>query len=135
VVSDLAGQIRAALAETERLAQSAAALHPDPNHWFTARDLWSMDHFDTADAKHMARWSPHVALEQVAALRESLDDVLAETHLVVEGDSWFTCAVATEEVDGGTCADDDAGDVCNCGRDVRVERRLRMLARAVGVSW
>jgi Family of unknown function (DUF6221) len=63
-----------------------------------------------------------------AAHEALLDDLLAQRHYVCE-DAWYTCAVATEERDGGTTARDDAGD-CDCGRDMEVERRVRLLALA-----
>lgn len=67
------------------------------------------------------------AEREVEAKRLLLDDITAERHLVVEGDCWFTCAAATEDRDGGECCNDNAGDDCDCGRDARVERRLRLL--------
>jgi hypothetical protein len=59
-----------------------------------------------------------------------IDDLLAERHEVVDGDCWYTCAAATEEADGGqTCDDGRRGGPCDCGRDTRVNRRLRILAQ------
>lgn len=59
-----------------------------------------------------------------------LDDLLAERHHVNDGDCWYTCPAATEQRDGGeTCDDNRRGGPCDCGRDARVERRLRILAQ------
>lgn len=64
-----------------------------------------------------------------ATHRTLLADLLAERHLVNEGDCWYTCAAATQERDGGeTCDDDRSGKPCDCGRDTRLESRLRLLA-------
>lgn len=58
-----------------------------------------------------------------------VDDLLAEKHEVVD-DCWYTCSAATVERDGGESCDDDRRDgPCDCGRDARVERRLRILAK------
>jgi hypothetical protein len=79
-------------------------------------------------------YSPQRVLRRIAAARQLLDDLLAEKHEVVEGDCWYTCAAATEEHDGGeTCDDDRRGTPCDCGRDARVQRRVRLLAE--GWEW
>jgi hypothetical protein len=76
---------------------------------------------------------PEAVLRRVAAARELLADLQAERHLVVEGDCWYTCPAATVERDGGDCCDDDRrGGPCACGRDARVERRVRLLAESWG---
>jgi hypothetical protein len=81
-----------------------------------------------AAARHIARHNPTRVLAEVEAKRQLLADALAEKHTVVE-DCWYTCPAATEERDGGeTCNDADSGKPCNCGRDARVEQRLRLLA-------
>lgn len=77
--------------------------------------------------------NPAAVLRRVKADRALLADLLAERHLVVDGDWWFTCAAATEERDGGeNCDDDRRGGSCDCGRDTRVERRVRLLAEGYG---
>jgi hypothetical protein len=82
---------------------------------------------------HIVRNSPAAVLRRIAADRSLLDDLLAERHAVNEGDCWYTCAAATEEVDGGeTCDDDRRGKPCDCGRDIRVARRVRLLAESWG---
>ena len=81
----------------------------------------------------MARNDPASVLRRVKADRAILADLLAERHLVVDGDCWFTCTAATEDRDGGACCDDDRrGGPCDCGRDARVERRVRLLAESWG---
>lgn len=84
-------------------------------------------------ARHIARHDPAAVLRRIKAERELLDDLLAERHEVVEGDCWYTCAAATEEHDGGeTCDDTRRGKPCDCGRDARVERRIRLIAEGWG---
>lgn len=83
---------------------------------------------DRTVANHIVEWDPARALLEIEAKRQLLADALAEKHVVVE-DCWYTCPAATEERDGGeTCNDAEGGKPCNCGRDARVERRLRLLA-------
>lgn len=82
-----------------------------------------------SDAKHIARWDPPRVLAHCSAQRVLIADLLAETHQVVE-DCWYTCAAATEEHDGeDTCDDTRRGGPCDCGRDFRLVRRLRILAQ------
>lgn len=80
-------------------------------------------------ADHITRQHPARTLHRVAALRALIDDITAEQHLVV-GDPWYTCLAATEEVEGDRTAREDESTECDCGRDERVERRLRLLAAA-----
>lgn len=64
-----------------------------------------------------------------ATHRTLLADLLSERHLVNESDCWYTCAAATLERDGGETGDDGrAGGPCDCGRDTRLENRLRVLS-------
>lgn len=71
---------------------------------------------------------PRFVLAECAAKRRIVEELLATRHEVVE-DCWYTCAEATEERDGGTCCDDSRrGTGCDCGRDARVDRYLRLLA-------
>lgn len=73
-------------------------------------------------------WGPDRIRAECESKRALITDFLAETHEVVE-DCWYTCAAATEEHDDGqTCDDKRRGGPCDCGRDARVNRRLRALA-------
>lgn len=82
---------------------------------------------------HIAATSPADTLRRIAADRELLTDLLGERHEVVEGDCWYTCSAATDEHDGGkTCDDTRLGKPCDCGRDARVERRVRLIAESWG---
>lgn len=81
-------------------------------------------------ARHISRHDPAYVLADLDAKTALLDDLLAERHHVNDGDCWYTCTAATEERDGGqNCDDNRRGDPCDCGRDERVERRLRILAQ------
>jgi hypothetical protein len=79
--------------------------------------------------EHVTRHDPARVLSEVTAKRALLEDINAEKHLVVDGDPYFTCNAATEERDGGeSWAREKWGTACGCGRDDRVERRLKLLA-------
>ncbi|MGW4075995.1 hypothetical protein ACWELB_21200 [Streptomyces asiaticus] len=76
--------------------------------------------------------NPEAVLRHCAADRKLIADITADQHLVVD-DCWYTCAAATEERDGGeTCDDTRLGEPCDCGRDARVQRRLRIIAEGYG---
>lgn len=63
-----------------------------------------------------------------ATHRSLLAHLLAERHHVNDGDCWYTCAAATEEQDGGeTCDENRQGGPCDCGRDDRLAKALRLL--------
>jgi hypothetical protein len=85
--------------------------------------------FDSGLSRHIVNHSPARALREVGAKRRILDDLTAELHYICD-DPWYTCAAATEDREGGTYAETDGGGPCNCGRDERMERRLRFLAAA-----
>ncbi|MDI5965696.1 DUF6221 family protein [Streptantibioticus silvisoli] len=80
-----------------------------------------------ADAAHIAAHDPARILRAIEAKRALVADLLAERHLVVD-DPWYTCAAATDDHDGGHADADRRGQPCGCGRDERVNRRLRLLA-------
>lgn len=68
-------------------------------------------------------------LRRIAADRELLADVLAEPHFRNEEDNWYSCAALTDEDGEPVCLDETrAPGPCDCGRDARVARRLRLLA-------
>jgi hypothetical protein len=82
---------------------------------------------------HIQNNSPAAVLRRIAAERKLIADLLAERHFVNDGDCWYTCRAATEERDGGeNCNDTERGKPCDCGRDTRVNRRLRLLAEGWG---
>lgn len=85
---------------------------------------------EQAHVDHIVRQSPLVTLARCDADEMMIGEILAERHEVNEQDCWYTCAVATEERDGGdTCRPRaERPDVCDCGRDRRVGRRLCILA-------
>lgn len=84
------------------------------------------------DARHIVRHDPASVLRRIAADRKLLADLLAECHRVNEEDPWYTCPAATEERDGGECMDEDRKGPCDCGRDARVQRRVRLLVEGYG---
>lgn len=150
-MDDLPTFLRARLDEDERAAQAAADYRDGATHdvqgpqgtwvllpdaeFFGAAQLGGtigprIGHTNhVALGAHIARHDPARTLREVEAKRALLGDLTAERHDVVE-DCWYTCAAATEEDDGGeSCDDTKRGGPCNCGRDARVNRSLRLLAQ------
>jgi len=89
-------------------------------------------------AVHIARHDPARVLRDVKAGRDLLAAILAERHDYNPSDEYYSCSQA-EDYDpapgeggpGSGCSDPDrAGQPCDCGRDARVERLLRILAGA-----
>lgn len=78
------------------------------------------------DARHIARHDPAAVLRRIAADRKLLDDLLTEKHHVLAEDSWYRCSASNRAGDRGNEAK------CNCGRNERVQRRVRLLAEAYG---
>ncbi len=68
-------------------------------------------------------------LREIDSKRRLLDDLLAEKHLTSEEDTWYACAALVDEDGDPVCPNDArAPGPCDCGRDDRVLRRLRLLA-------
>lgn len=86
------------------------------------------------NARHIARQDPARTLRDVAAKRELIAAALAERHDWNAGDEYYSCSQAVDYTDpaaepGSACSDPDRrGQPCDCGRDARVERLLRILA-------
>lgn len=81
---------------------------------------------------HIALHDPHAVLGRIKAERALIADLLSERHHVAN-DPWYTCQAATEERDGGEYGNEKyRGWPCDCGRDARVERRLRIMAEGWG---
>lgn len=79
------------------------------------------------DERDPGGWSVTRVLAEVDAKRRILSLVLGERHTTVE-DGWYSCGAATEERDGGECYDEGRVGSCDCGRDRKVDRMLRLLA-------
>ena len=80
---------------------------------------------------------PARMLREVKAKRDLIAAILAEKHDWVAGDEFYSCSQAVDYAGlnhesrepGSACSDPDrAGQPCDCGRDARVERLLRILA-------
>ena len=90
--------------------------------WDEKRNVW-------ADAAHIAAHDPARVLREIEAKRQLLADVLAEGHFRNEEDNWYSCAALTDEDGDPVCLDESrAPGPCDCGRDARVARRVRLLA-------
>jgi Family of unknown function (DUF6221) len=90
-----------------------------------------------AVARHIARNDPARKLRDVRAGRDLLAAILAERHDYNPSDEFYSCSQAVGDdpdpnvslARGSGCSDPDrAGQPCDCGRDARVERLLRILA-------
>ena len=141
-MSEIADFLRARIAERRTLAEAAA--EDSGMNWSPGDDLSSSvhetdsgspvvigpwEHLDLDVRRHIAASDPAAVIADCDAKLAVVDDLLAETHVVVE-DPWYTCSAATEEHDGGRCCDEHRrGKPCDCGRDTRVNRRLAILAQ------
>ena len=82
-----------------------------------------------AQAAHIAEHDPARVLREIEAKRKMIADLLAERHQDSEEDTWYACAALTDEDGDPVCPNDArAPGPCDCGRDERVGRYLRLLA-------
>lgn len=141
-MTDLANFLRARIAERRATAEAAAAPQCDPeegwglidpsNYAPTEKRRWIAPHvgllYEAEFAEHVVANNPAVILADLDAKLALLEDVVADRHDANHEDAWYSCATITEG--DGACLDDRRrGKPCDCGRDVRVNRRLRILAR------
>lgn len=127
-------------AEKDALAATPGPWEQDPQRVgsLASAEYWYVvdctgAHPSKENAAHIARHDPAAVLRRITADRELIADLLAERHYVSDGDCWYTCAAATEERDGGqSCDDERRGKPCDCGRDDRVNRRVRRIAEGWG---
>jgi len=138
-VTGLADFLRARYGEIRALAEAGS-----PGPWSVnaeSDEVVAIDGITVADGfalsgrqlrattAHIAANDPAHVLADIDAKLALVDDLLTEHHHVC-ADDWYTCPAATKEREGDTCCDDDrSGGPCECGRDERVERRLRLLAQ------
>jgi hypothetical protein len=69
--------------------------------------------------------SPEDLSRRVAADRKILADLLAQKHYVLE-DAWYRCSASDR------AGDRNGNGKCDCGRDARVQRHVRLLAEGWG---
>lgn len=147
-VHELIAWLLEQIAEDERRAKAMAAEYPTPwdiaDRGWMARVVADGPHFHevirveqqqvsdsvawlTDVIQHIETWNPDRVLAECDAKRKLIEHIVGQKHLVVDGDSWFTCAAATEEHDGGTtCREVGGNNNCDCGRDERVTAALRV---------
>lgn len=85
------------------------------------------------DAEHTALHDPADAIRRYAGITALLDEMDKWRHRVVE-DCWHTCPAATEEREGETTCNPDAGDQCDCGLEYRRNALLALLAESLGID-
>lgn len=87
-----------------------------------------------ASARHLGSSLAAIEAEAVAAERRRLRpevEALRQSHLVVDGDCWFSCPLAKSEWHDGSasCNDEDiAAGRCTCGAEAQNERVDAVLA-------
>jgi hypothetical protein len=82
---------------------------------------------------HVVRHDPAAVLRRIAADRKLLEDLLADPHFRNEEDNWYTCAALMDEAGEPVCLNDSrAPGPCDCGRDARVQHRVRLIAEGYG---
>lgn len=86
--------------------------------------------FDGWDKSTTAGLPPAVAarvLREIEMKRGLLAEVLSEPHFMSVDDHWNTCPAIVDEDGVPVCLDESrAPGPCDCGRDARVARRLRL---------
>lgn len=93
-----------------------------------------------AAEEYWRRFDPRRMLAEVEGTTRLVAEITATPHLYIEGDSWFSCSQAVPEAwpgrddePGSGCADDDRrGKPCDCGRDAKARRQLRLIAQRWG---
>ena len=143
-IDTLAEFNHARLAEDEATAQAAGGvtwvLRSHPSEHVIIRDVggstvvWDEGEPSDEEAAHIVRHDPASTLRESATMRELIATILKEAHEYIPGDEFYSCSQAVDPYSddkepGSGCTDDDRrGDPCDCGRDLRVERLLRIIA-------
>lgn len=150
-IATLTAQLNAGLAEDEETAKAAmdtggsGAWQPGHRAEMTSGDQFIA--FDSREVRaaaadedairHIARNDPASTLRRVRAGQDLLAAILGERHDYNPSDEYYSCSQAVGEdpdpnvslARGSGCSDPGrAGQPCDCGRDARVERLLRILA-------
>jgi len=129
-ITALTATLTSGLDEDEAAAKAAAGeVWEYRDSWVWAESFEVADVFGIPDTDetgiHIARHDPSRTLRDVQAKRDLAAAILREPHTFIPGDEYYSCSQA---VDGSGCSDPDrAGQPCDCGRDARVERLLRIL--------
>jgi hypothetical protein len=146
-IAALTATLNAGLAEDEALAKAATdgPWYPeDMQIWGYNRPyagggpgILVVRHTWPQESAHIIRHDPGRELRKVKAMRDLIAAILAEPHDWVAGDEFYSCSQAVDYAGlnhesrepGSACTDPDrAGQPCDCGRDARVERLLRIIA-------
>ncbi|MGH3584875.1 MAG: DUF6221 family protein [Pseudonocardia sp.] len=142
-MSDLADFLRARYADRRAIAIAATRgragiwtqADPERKHGWVEDEAGNTVVYDEGSptgeqAHHIATNAPADVLADLDAKLALLEDLLAEGHERNEEDHWYSCAALTDEDGNALCFDESrAPGPCDCGRDTRVNRQLRILAR------
>lgn len=133
----LVASLAAGLDEDEATAKAAAVCDLvqqegyEPGDWSWLRSYGQPQPNQMPLIDHQSRFDPARELRQVTAHRDLIAAILGQPHRQVD-DGWYSCAQAADDDEpepGSACLDEDrAGGPCDCGRDARVERLLRIMA-------
>jgi hypothetical protein len=149
-IAALTATLTAGLDKDEAVADAAQKVAASP--WLASNSLLLVKDrdgvFDTEVAAvsdyryddvliHAARHDPARERRDIKAKRDLMSAILAERHDYNPSDEYYSCSQAVGDdpdpnvslARGSGCSDPDrAGQPCDCGRDARVERLLRILA-------
>jgi hypothetical protein len=128
-MADIAAFLNARWAEEAERLEFILSCRSDNEDFDGGWDLWG----DYGRAVNAA-FDPRQMLDDIAAKRAILAEVLSWEHAYIDGDTWLSCAQAVsafaeDGTPGSGCADEDrAGGPCDCGLDRRRATMLHALA-------
>lgn len=140
MIEALVATLNAGLDADEVIADrnTVAGLHDDGESAPSWPDYQTYDGADIdAASDYIERFRPRRMRREVKAKRDLMSAILAEPHDYIPGDEFYSCSQAVdpdpapgEGGPGSGCSNEErAGQPCDCGRDERVERLLRIMAQ------
>ncbi len=115
------GRFRGAQIPRWRITKSGTGIIDEDGGTLRAQQIFP------AEADHVIRHDPARVLRDIDAKRRLLAEVLSEPHFMSVDDHWNTCPAIVDEDGVPVCLDESrAPGPCDCGRDARVARRLRL---------
>jgi hypothetical protein len=143
-IAAIAEFIEARLAEDEAGAKAAKregypagrvyhSGEPALNGWWASGSGEAARGISLAEGRHAARHDPARVLRDVSQTRSLVAEILSWPHDYNDSDPYYSCSQAVEPGDdtappGSGCTNENAGNPCDCGRDARVLRLLKIIA-------